>query len=160
MLRAHTVLCFLFIYGFAAMSVRAQPNVERPRANNVDQLVSSNIEFFEHLLTSLATLSGVPRQDYLQHLKMNGAQERILSEAATSFKAREDVLRQSANAILSQGSGPEQSFALGQVRAQRSQLLLQSATKLMQSLDAEGVARLADRIEQVNALNPKRAGRL
>src|SRR5260370_34492147 len=76
MQRARTILFLLFLCGFAVMSVRAQPNVERPRANNVDQLVASNIEFFERLLTSVATLSGVPRQDYLQHLNMNGAHAR------------------------------------------------------------------------------------
>jgi hypothetical protein len=153
-----TLRSIAFLYGFATLSALAQHDVDQLRPNNVEQLVVGNIEFFEHLLTSVASLSGVQREDYLQHLKMNKSQERIIVETATRFKAREDMLRQTANAMLLQSSGAEQFAALGEVRAQRNQLLLQSAMSLMKTLDGEGAGRLADRLAHVNALKPKLSG--
>jgi hypothetical protein len=142
----------LMLGGIGAAMLAAQPVAQ----STAQETVEKNIWFFEHLLTSVATLSGVQQQDHVQQFKLPEAQGQTLMKVAAVFKTQEDVLRQQVYASLAHDAPAQQAATLAQLRTQRQQLLLDTALALMQQLGPDGASRLTDYIARVNAALPRR----
>jgi hypothetical protein len=138
-------VCLVLFCGLWTIDLCAQQTVA--------QAVGNNIDFVEHLLTTLSTTSGVHQEAFLDHLGMSNHTDRQLTvNVAAQFKTQEAGLRQQANAALSQLN----LATLDQVRVQRRQLLVDTATQLIEQLSSDGARRLNERIQGVSSQVPHR----
>jgi type II secretory pathway component GspD/PulD (secretin) len=110
--------------------------------------------FFEHLFNTLAMTSGVQQQAYLHHLRLSDAQAATVVKIASEFQGQEQILRQQAAAALSAKS-PDMESSLAPIRSQRNALLVGAAQELMRSLGSDGVSRIVEQIQNINARRVK-----
>jgi hypothetical protein len=106
-----------------------------------------------HRSSSSAATPGAHQQAYLDHLGLSSPPDRQLTlKIAAQFHAQEDSLRQQVGSALAQGNLAR----LAAIRAERSQLLVQTATQLMRQLTPDGVKRINDFIQRAASYIPKR----
>lgn len=112
-----------------------------------DQLVRGNLRFFEHLLEAASGPHGQVQSD---HYGLNSAEGKVLMGIAQQFKLQENALEKQFYTALEQ----KDTATMAQIRAQRAQLLIDSAVQLMQQLDADGASRIANRVAASNRIGP------
>lgn len=123
-----------------------------------EQVVADNVPFFEHMLTTIATTSGIHQQSFLGHIRLSKAESEIVLKIAGEFQQREDSLREQAYTALKE-KRPDMNSILERLRLERNQLLRQSAVQILRVLDVDASSRLIDHIQRVAVSLPKRTGK-